>query len=98
MPGHDPALELRQERIARVGAAEGRPRELGSGVEGRRVGERVAVVAAVRGVQVHEDVRIPRDEHGQRRPRLRRIGLDVIPIEVETLGVGALSDHFRPVL
>jgi hypothetical protein len=85
-------------KLGEKGVARERRRDQRSRAQRRRVGERVPVVAAVRGVQVDEDVRLPRGEHRERRARLRRFGLDVVPVEVERVGIGSLADHCRTIL
>jgi hypothetical protein len=56
------------------------------------------VIAAVGGVKVDEHVRLPRGKHRERRSSLRRLGLDVVAIEVERVRVRPLSNERRAVL
>ena len=56
------------------------------------------MIAAIRRVEINEDVRIPRAEHCQRGNRLRRFSLYVIAIEVESLRVGTRPDEYGSVL
>ena len=67
-------------------------------IEPRRPGQAVAVIAAVGGVQIDEDVRVPGVEQRVRRPGLGRFQLHVVAVEVEALTVEAGPHDGRPVL
>ena len=56
------------------------------------------MIAAIRRVEINEDVRIPSAEHCQRGNRLRRFSFDVIAVEVESLRVGTRPDEYWSVL
>jgi hypothetical protein len=58
----------------------------------------VAVVGAVGGVQVEEQVRVDAREQFEQGARLGRFGLDEIAVEVEALRVRSHADARRPVL
>ncbi len=93
MPRAHAFAERRQQRVARVDSA-----EEGRRIERWRVRERVAVEAAVGGVEVHEHIGVPRVDDGERCDRLRRLRLDVVAIEIEALRVGTLAHQRRAVL
>lgn len=56
------------------------------------------MVAPVGGMQVDEDVGIPRRQQRVRRPGLRGLELHVVAVEVEPLAVQARADHRGTVL
>ena len=56
------------------------------------------MVAAIRRVEVDEDIGVPPVEHGERRARFGRIRLDVVAIQVESLRVRSLAHQLGPVL
>ena len=72
--------------------------DFGRRTERRRVGEVIAVIAPVGRVQVDEDVWIPRIEHGDGTAALGRLQRHVVAIQVDPLGIGTGTDHFRTVL
>ena len=63
-----------------------------------RPGQVVLVVGAVGGVAVDQEIRIPLVDQGQQCTHLRRVGLDVVAIQVQALAGGAPTHLDRPVL
>jgi hypothetical protein len=61
------------------------------GIETRRVGEGVAVIAAVGSVEIDEEIGLPLREESQRPASLGRLELHIVAVEVETLAVGVAA-------
>ena len=66
--------------------------------EWRRIRQRVTVDAAVGRVEIHEQIGIPLVEHRQRAARLRRVGVDVVAIEIPARRVLSRADQLGSVL
>ncbi len=86
--GLERVLERGQHLVAHEVRGPRRP----DGLQGRRVGQQVTVARAVSGVEVHHQRGIPRViDPRQRRACLRRLGLEVVAVEVEVEPVGPLA-------
>ena len=72
---------------------------VGVGVQRRRVRQVVPVVRPVGRVEIDHYVRVPASQQRHKRPRLGRVELHEVAIQIETPGVLARPDTVdRPVL